>query len=522
LYPEGRPLLVLFHHDGPSAHVNLLKAVVRVLWGDAVEVFANRIPHDAHGPKALLPGANEKARERAQRRDEAWRHVAAQIAARKRRTFCIVMADEWYPADGGRPEHEDPVNKHAGRRALAKHGGACVQYLRPPQRTKAGSVNASDFLQRAQSALRDLVLAHSGRVAAPARAVEEHFGRVPEASRPREVIAITIVRRNANRPIGKRDPTFLAVALRLDVATGHVDMCCAHEGAGNPTVTKWERLPDALATVAGLSPARLAGSMDLAKQRFMRFAEQVISEAVDRDANPVVIVDSTNCVHLWPWLTDQKLDADKIAIADREWMNKEWVGARIVRVRQNQAPGLIEDKVRRLGASSNADARAVSKIPCDIEMAAPASAYGLYRIVAGPVSSTYWSVARKTLHQKARGPSCYKLTPSVVQTWIEDKKVRNGGNHPLLSLAERPAWTKQWPTPNALEIVVALKHEDDERDDVASFVQSLRYGFGHYGDGTALPAPLFFERVVDDYVSELKFEDEVDDSDETSADAGSS
>jgi hypothetical protein len=39
-------------------------------------------------------------------------------------------------------------------------------------------------------------------------------------------------------------------------------------------------------------------------------------------------------------------------------------------------------------------------------------------------------------------------------------------------------------------------------------VESLRYSFGHYSEWTTLPAPLFFERVVRDYISEFVIEDE--------------
>ena len=64
-------------------------------------------------------------------------------------------------------------------------------------------------------------------------------------------------------------------------------------------------------------------------------------------------------------------------------------------------------------------------------------------------------------------------------------------------------FTGQWPTPNPLEIVVTLRQEKDDCDRLASLVESLRYRFGHYSDWSSLPAPLFFERVVRDYISEF-------------------
>ncbi len=67
----------------------------------------------------------------------------------------------------------------------------------------------------------------------------------------------------------------------------------------------------------------------------------------------------------------------------------------------------------------------------------------------------------------------------------------------------RPPFTGQLPTPNPLEIVVTLRQEKDDCDRLAALVESLRYSFGHYSDWSSLPAPLFFERVVRDYISEF-------------------
>ena len=76
-------------------------------------------------------------------------------------------------------------------------------------------------------------------------------------------------------------------------------------------------------------------------------------------------------------------------------------------------------------------------------------------------------------------------------------------------IASRSPYIGQLPTPNPLEIVVTLRQEKDDCDRLAALVESLRYGFGHYSDWSSLPAPLFFERVVRDYISDFAlFEDE--------------
>jgi len=90
----------------------------------------------------------------------------------------------------------------------------------------------------------------------------------------------------------------------------------------------------------------------------------------------------------------------------------------------------------------------------------------------------------------------------------------NAGNLPVHHLHEFAPHLDQWPTPNPLEIVVTLRQSSDNPDQLAALVESLRYSFGHYSDWAILPAPLFFERVVRDYISEFAIQnlDEIDES----------
>jgi hypothetical protein len=80
-------------------------------------------------------------------------------------------------------------------------------------------------------------------------------------------------------------------------------------------------------TVSRISPVKLADRHDLVKTRFMDFVAQVISDAVDEGARPLVMIDSTNCASLWGWLRDQDIDASKIDIGSKQWMQDEWKDA---------------------------------------------------------------------------------------------------------------------------------------------------------------------------------------------------
>jgi hypothetical protein len=75
-------------------------------------------------------------------------------------------------------------------------------------------------------------------------------------------------------------------------------------------------------------------------------------------------------------------------------------------------------------------------------------------------------------------------------------------------LEKQEEYTGQLPTPNPLEIIVALRQQKDEPDFIAGFIENLRYGYGHFNESSKLPAPLFFERVVRDYISDFNLEQE--------------
>ena len=88
------------------------------------------------------------------------------------------------------------------------------------------------------------------------------------------------------------------------------------------------------------------------------------------------------------------------------------------------------------------------------------------------------------------------------------KGVENKARLKVKILEKQEPYTGQWATPNPLEIVVTLRQEQDEPDNIAGFVESLRYGYGHFNEWTILPAPLFFERVVRDYISAFTLEED--------------
>ncbi|MEH2234247.1 MAG: RNaseH domain-containing protein [Nostoc sp.] len=505
LYPNEESRLFIFYEADLKTEAELLQKITQVLWGNTLEIILNRLPANTHGPREVLPGKELKNKERSRQRIEAWESTAKQIEDPNKPTFSLIMARQFYADITGQksPKHDDKVNKPSTRQALAKIGSG-VQFLLPIAKTrKTKHLKLADFSHRMQSALKDLFSAHSGRIDCVKEKVDKYLQNIPPEARPKEILGFTIVRKQRGRIRGVIENTFLAVAMRLNVDTGKCELCCAYE-KGNLVISPWFSFSDALAFIAQLTPIKLANEKAVRKTRFMDFVKQIISNSVEDGMQPLVIIDSSNCVQLWDWLADSRINANQINLGQQfENMQDEWQGARLIRIRQELAPGIIEKKARHLIETSLEDTRTkeeLNKLPPTLKIDSASSSTGLFRLSntnqTGCVA--YLSVAREAPHQYSRGQSCYRSTQTL------DKKT----GLKVSQLSRKAPFVGRWPTPNPLEIVVTLRQPEDNPDDLAALVESLRYGFGHYSDWTGLSAPLFFERVVRDYISEFAIADE--------------
>ena len=170
----------------------------------------------------------------------------------------------------------------------------------------------------------------------------------------------------------------------------------------------------------------------------------------------------------------------------------------------------------------------LKQLDADIKIPSASSTPGkLFRLITSNQTGciAYLSVGSKAVQQEWRGQSCYRSIPAYIPIRLQDineiseddiyekrpKKRVNAAGIEMRKLSEKPPFIKQWPTPNPLEILVTLLQHDDDPDQVAALVESLRYVLGHYAESTTLPAPLFFERVVRDYISDFSIEEESED-----------
>ena len=198
-------------------------------------------------------------------------------------------------------------------------------------------------------------------------------------------------------------------------------------------------------------------------------------------------------------------------------MQDTWLGARIIRIRQALAPNIIEDKIQSLVQTFLEDTRQKHLLPADLNLSTPSSQItNLFRLEATNQTGcvAYLSLRHDGTHRKKRGLSCYRETQVARPLKIrkknknEWKQVLNKAGDKLHTLEILQPCVDKWSNPNPLEIVVTLRQEGDNPDRLAALVESLRCGFGHYSGWTTLPALLFFERVVRDYISAFTLEDD--------------
>ncbi|MHC5826187.1 MAG: RNaseH domain-containing protein [Nostoc sp.] len=180
--------------------------------------------------------------------------------------------------------------------------------------------------------------------------------------------------------------------MRLNVDTGKCELCCAYE-KGNLVISPWFSFSDALAFIAQLTPIKLTDKRNVFKTRFMDFVKQIVSNSVEDGMQPLVMIDSSNCVQLWDWLADSRINANQINLGQQfENMQDEWQGARLIRIRQELAPGIIEKKARHLIETSLEDTRTkeeLKELPPTLKIDSASSSTGLFRLSATNQTG-YW------------------------------------------------------------------------------------------------------------------------------------
>lgn len=450
---ERRTLYILLQSTSEKPW---LEAVVRLMLGDAVDLYVGELPVNVHGHKSQLPNSGESESVRISARTQAWTSFAKRNKFAPNPMF-LIQADDWYDVNGRRMP-DDSVNKTAARRALAAELGATVQYLLPAREQKL-----DNYLMRLQAAILDLIYGHAGGMLGLANAANSAFQ--DEATRPKQVVAIGSLKVE----MGESQGTIIA-ATRVDNVTGRPQIRLAHAEA-EPIYTPWMRFEQALAYVARRSSLRIPAQKD-ASAFYQKFVAEVLDEVAAEDPNSVVFIESTRSAGMWKRLADRTCAFGTQALDSEQVARPGWSSLRIIRVRE-QAPTMVN--LRTLDHTlDNGERLRVST-----------SVQRLFS-VSGASAPTYWSFG-PPIGQHKRGASCYL---------------------PMM-LPEKQSGAKLFPpdygqhqTPRGTEFVILQANPKDDLDQLAHYCEMLRIGVPQArGDiWVKVPSPLYAIEKLEDYM----------------------
>lgn len=487
-------------------------ARLKSILGQSITCSIIPLPNDVHGPRGELPGSAAQNVARAAERMKAWQPFidAVRFAGQDRPVDGIlIIARKWYGTDNSKPD--DVVNKRAGRIALARSLKVPIQYFLPrveyedDAETDNGGVNERSFEQRLMMAWLDLAYKSIGRVR-PGKLIEK-AKKLYETeqlsfldSYPDRIIGLGVVRRNKTMLV-RNESSFMPYVIELDVASGTCRASFAYEDPATHQLTLSEMLPlpQALVSIASMGPMQLYRNArdatdyrKIVSQRTQAFFKAQLSACCRESLQPLIVVDADTSRYVWPWLKDDTIDPTNISLDGGYNEQSTWPHARFVRTRTNNAPKVIfyKDAVGTIDETGE-------------EVYAPAPVWAeamLFRLTdTVPTSHVYLSFG-SIVRKQPRGRSCYHSHWGFAQ-----KRPKNQPQY--YEYAELDPYTDAWSTPSALEIVV-VRPGTGEPHQTALLTTWLRQCYAHFGAWTTKPAPLFFEGVLKQYISDFELSDE--------------
>ena len=476
--------LIVF--GGTEQERKLIEACAKQLFDDAVTPTFEVLPANTHGLKSELEFADRKGKERFEARVARWEIAVTQLKDDGNPRHVLICAPKEI---NGRIE--DPVNYYAGLHAICKHANANVHHLLPigiDRRTNAPDL--SNFVHRAQSALLDVFLAHSGAV----------LGSKPFAEKvlpnplPTAIYGIQIVRSNA-RAMSNEDDVGFILYTRLVIETGVVQVRFAYCIGTRSQSTDWMPLNAGLVWLGQQRTIR--GNSTWIRENFAAKTKEVLGELASSDPRAVVLIDWSTVQGSWKGLSDGDLLRSGPGVVKLEDVDlaSACPNMTFVRLRADRDNTMSLRKRSTLlfeGWSSSSQTGDV------FEESYPTTLKSIVEVHSGAASTgrPHFLLVmgyRKTV-QILRGMSCFKTTQRMKPLAAKD------ANGKRFSLVAVPPSKDDAALPAGMEVTVLHHPTDVDPEDIARLVMGLRLGYAHYEEWTGLPAPLFFANKVRDYI----------------------
>lgn len=483
IHPNHTPSLWVFV-DGADER-KLIEGSAKAVFGDSLRLEFSPLPQGVHGLRSDLELSDEKGVRRFEARVDRWKPIAEQVkaGATGARHVLICAAKDV----GNRAE--DPVNYFAGLHAMCMYGEANVHHLLPLEKDRrTGQLDVQHFIHRVQSALLDVFLAHSGVVVGVQSFVQGCLGE----NSPKAIYGVQAIRSNA-RAFTQEQRVCLIVFTRLDVATGATSVAFAGRRGNRVTHMDWNPLNEGLQWLG--SQRQLSGDERWLKESFGDIARKTLGKICEQDPKAVVLVDWSTVAGLWKELSDESLigSEGRGAVLDGTDFGKAYPEMTLLRLRSDRNATMVMRWVntKKFDEWRSEPAPTPTRTSVEEQYATTyKTAVALDEAAAGGSLKHYLVVMgyRNTVQTK-RGMSCFRprsrMSPKG-NGWFERRALPVAKDNAAL--------------PGGLEVTVVHSSDALKPDSLVSLVMGLRLGYAHYDDWTALPAPLFFERKVRDYV----------------------
>ena len=492
---------------GSLIEQNIAQKAAELLFGQSVQVKIDPLPNDVHNLKSALPGAELKSRQRFALRVDAWKRsgLPQAIAQFDGQRFVLICA----PKEIDR-KSEDLINRRAAIHSICSLANASVHHVLPIEKTtspKFESKATQGYIHRLQSAMMDVMLAHSGYVIGAKDFVND---QLDNESVPKAIYGIQALRKQAQRYSGET-PVAMIIYSKLNLTSNVTEFNFTYRAAGKTQHSGWQPLSRSLIWLG--SQRNIDSEEGWLKNEFQHCTIGMLQAIKKDDPKGVVFLDWATLPGLWREITDANLLKSTPRIGHLE-LATAFPTMSFVRIRYGRDAviplrswtkttyeGFREEASRESTGEYFDDVYAGTvKLLVELNPSDQNTHRGHFIGIMGPRST----------NQLKRGQSCYRamVRMAPISDTVSGKKEKG-----VFQKAGLPPCKKDASISASMDITILHCPTDVTPVDLATLTMGLRVGYAHYPDWTLLPAPLFFIRKIDDYIIKYPLADALDDAD---------
>ncbi len=473
---------------GNAKEQELTKSTISTLFGDAVKFEYAITPKNTHGIKSSLPSSDKKARERFDSRVKCWSDLTKKIKENDSDAYNVILICQ---PDRINNKPEDQVNYFAGIHA-ASLINANVHHVLPITNLPNNNDEqhaTQDFVYRLQSALLDVMLAHTGSILG----VNEFVNNLGiNKKKPNYIYGIQVLSSKAQSYSGQKNIDILQYS-RLNIESGKTEIQFVYK-TSMIQKTNWKPLENAL-TWLGSKRDLESNQAKWIDNNFEKQTIQLLTELNKVDPYAIILIDYQTVRNLWKGISDANLSNFPARLGDLEL--SRFKDMTFIRLRHGRNSITVRTQTKEyykrmdekggLDSSHYKESGYLTSNKAIIELNSRNSGTHFIGMMGYPDTfrlqrglSSY-----KDIYRMKKDPEAKKLSQS---------------NYQVYRFVKFTPCDKDASIPAPMDITVLTSANGIDVSAYPKLVMGLRVGFAHYNDWTKLPAPLFFIRKTRDYI----------------------